>query len=78
MIIMCDIDGVLNNLIEKTLELYNSRSDRNIQISDITTYNFFDESDGDDNIVPELSELETLNLSQGSSISIKNIGKKGD
>ena len=41
----------------------------------VTTYNFFDESDGDNNIVPELSELETLNLSQGSSISIKNIGK---
>ena len=39
----------------------------------VTTYNFFDESDGDDNIVPELSELETLNMSQGSSISIKSV-----
>ena len=40
MIIACDIDGVLNNLIEKTLDIYNSRTGKNIQISDITTYNF--------------------------------------
>lgn len=42
MIIMCDIDGILNNLVEETLILYNSRSGKNIQPSDITTYNFVD------------------------------------
>ena len=40
MIIMCDLDAVLNDLIPKTLSLYNSRTGKNIQASDITTYNF--------------------------------------
>ncbi len=42
MIIMFDIDGILNNLVEETLALYNSRSGKDIQVSDITTYNFAD------------------------------------
>lgn len=40
MIIAVDIDNVLNNLAEKTLEFYNALSDKNIQMSDISTYNF--------------------------------------
>ena len=40
MIICVDIDNVLNNLTEKTIELYNALSDKNIQMSDITTYSF--------------------------------------
>lgn len=42
MIIMFDIDGILNNLVEETLALYNNRSGKNIQVADITTYNFSD------------------------------------
>ena len=42
MIIMCDIDDVCNNLIEKTMELYNSRYNKNIRVSDLTSYNFAD------------------------------------
>ena len=42
MIICVDIDGVLNNLVEKTLELYNTHNGKNIKISDIKTYNFYD------------------------------------
>ena len=42
MIICIDIDGVLNDLVENTLELYNSRNNKYIQVSDITAYNFFD------------------------------------
>ena len=42
MIICVDIDGVLNNLMEKTLELYNTRNNKNIQISDIKTYDFYE------------------------------------
>lgn len=40
MIIMCDIDNTINDLLPKTLALYNSRTGKNIQVSDITTYNF--------------------------------------
>ena len=42
MIICCDIDNTINDLAEKTIALYNARYDKNIQMSDITTYNFYD------------------------------------
>lgn len=42
MIIICDIDNICNNLTEKTLEIYNSRSDKNIQITELTSYSFAD------------------------------------
>ena len=38
MIIMCDLDAVLNDLIPKTLAVYNYRSNKNIQMQNITTY----------------------------------------
>lgn len=40
MIICIDMDNTINNLVPKVLELYNYRAGKNIQISDITTYNF--------------------------------------
>ena len=40
--IACDIDGCINNLVDKTLEMYNAETGKNIQISDITAYNFYD------------------------------------
>lgn len=42
MIIACDMDSVLNNLTEKMLEIYNSQSGKNIQMKDLTAYNFYD------------------------------------
>lgn len=42
MIIMCDIDGVLNDLIEKTLSIYNLENNKNIQMSDLDRYSFCD------------------------------------
>lgn len=42
MIICFDIDNVMNDLAEKTIALYNSRNSKNIQMSDITAYNFYD------------------------------------
>lgn len=42
MIIVVDIDGVLNDLMFKTLDLYNLRNNTNIKLTDITTYNFAD------------------------------------
>lgn len=40
--IACDIDGVLNDLTPKTLDMYNSYTGKNIQMSDITTYDFYE------------------------------------
>lgn len=46
--IIVDFDNVLNNLTEKAIELLNSNSDKDIQISDITSYNFYDCLDKED------------------------------
>lgn len=40
MTIVCDVDDVLNDLSQKVVELYNARSGKNLQVSDITSYNF--------------------------------------
>lgn len=42
MIICFDIDNVINDLTEKAITLYNTRNNKNIQMSDLTTYNFYD------------------------------------
>lgn len=42
MIICIDFDNVINNLTEKTLETYNAQKLQQIQMSDLTTYNFDD------------------------------------
>ena len=42
MIICIDIDGVLNDLIPKVIQLYNSRTGKDIKISNITKYNLHD------------------------------------
>ena len=42
MIIAIDMDCVLNNLMDKTLEIYNAQNGKNIQMSDLTSYNFYD------------------------------------
>lgn len=42
MIIMCDIDNVLNDLAPKTLAMYNAENDRDIKMSDINYFNFYD------------------------------------
>ena len=42
MIIAVDCDQILNNLIDKTLEFYNTQNDKDIQMSDLTAYNFYD------------------------------------
>lgn len=41
-VIAVDMDCVLNNLMEKTLEIYNAQSGKNIQMSNLTSYNFYD------------------------------------
>ena len=38
-VINCDVDGVLNNLMEIVVEVFNNRYGTNYSISDITTYN---------------------------------------
>ena len=42
MICAIDFDNVLNNLAEKTLEIYNKQSGKDIKMTDITAYDFYD------------------------------------
>lgn len=42
MIICFDIDNVMNDLTEKAIALYNANFNKDIKMSDITTYSFFD------------------------------------
>lgn len=82
MILIFDIDGVLNNLTEKTLELYNSRNGKNIQISDITSYNFYDclpreDADGIMSLFKEKSLWDSLKPLEGSQNGLKRLIKRG-
>ena len=82
MIIVCDIDGVLNNLMEKSLELYNSRNNKDIQIADITTYNFFDclpceDAKGIISLFREKRLWDSLKPLDGSQKVIKQLIKNG-
>ena len=82
MIIMCDIDGVLNNLAERTIEVYNSRNGKNIQVSDITSYSFFDclsheDAQGIVSLFKEKSLWDSLKPLPGSQNTIKQLIKKG-
>lgn len=82
MIIMCDIDGVLNNLVEQTLTIYNSRNGKNIQLSNITSYNFYDclpreDAEGIMSLFKEKSLWDSLKPLQNSQESLKKLIKRG-
>jgi 5'(3')-deoxyribonucleotidase len=81
MIICIDIDGVLNNLVENTLELYNSRNNKDIKISDITAYNFFDclsheDAQGIVSLFQEKALWDSLKPLPNSQNTIKKLLKK--
>ena len=82
MILCFDMDGILNNLVERTLEVYNSRNNKNIQMSDITSYNFYDclskeDADGIVNLFKEKLLWDSLKPREGSQDGIKQLLKKG-
>lgn len=82
MILCFDVDGVLNDLVDKNLELYNSRSGKNIQITDITSYNFYDclskeDADGIVSLFKEKSLWDSLKPLEGSQESLKQLIKQG-
>ena len=82
MIIMFDIDGILNNLVEETLALYNSRSGKSIQVSDITTYNFSDclpreDAKGIISLFKEKSLWDSLKPLSGSQNTLNTLINQG-
>ena len=82
MIIICDIDGIINNLAEKTFELYNLRSGKNIQITDITSHNFYDclskeDADGIIDLFTDKTLWDSLKPLEGSQNGLKQLVKRG-
>lgn len=84
MIIVCDIDNCLNDLTEKAIALYNSRTGKNIQMSNITTYNFSEclsqeDADGIKALFKEKKlwdSLEPIKDSQWGIETLINMGHK--
>ena len=78
MIICCDMDCVLNNLMDKTIEIYNAQSGKNIQMSDLTSYNFYDclpkeDADGIMKLFKNKSMWDSLTPIQGSRDGLKKL-----
>lgn len=77
MIIGVDIDNILNNSTEATIKLYNARTGKNIQMSDIKTYNFIDclPKDDADGIVALFKEKELWDSLEPTSYSQQGMKK---
>ena len=82
MIIACDMDCVLNNLMEKTLEIYNAQNRKNIQMSDLTSYNFHDclnkeDADGIIKLFKSKALWDSLTPISGAKEGLKKIVDAG-
>lgn len=82
MTIMVDIDGILNDLTPKAVELYNARSGKNIQMSDVTAYNFYEclskeDADGICALFKEQVFWDSLRPLPGSQKSLQKLIKNG-
>lgn len=78
MIICVDWDCVLNNLMDKTLEIYNAQSGKNIQMSDLTSYNFYDcldkeDADGIMRLFKNKTMWDALTPVQGSKDGLRKL-----
>ena len=82
MIIVCDIDNLINNLTDKTLELYNLKSGKEIQLDEIISYNFYDclpkeDADGIKLLFKEKSLWNSLKPLEDSQSNLKQLIKRG-
>lgn len=82
MIICVDMDSVLNDLMPKTLSLYNSRTGKNIQISDLVTYDFYEcllreDADGIIESFKEKRLWDSLTPLSGSQKTLKTLTNQG-
>lgn len=82
MVLCFDIDNVLNDLTDKTLALYNLRTGKNIQMSEITAYSFYDclSKEDADRIIALFKEKElwdSLKPLPGAQEGLKKLMKQG-
>ena len=55
MIIVCDVDGVLNNIMDTTIDIYNKTYASHYTLKDITTYNL--ENCLDKNVAEQMKDI---------------------
>ena len=82
MIICVDIDNILNDLTPKTLALYNSRTGKNIQLTDLVSYNFIEclpeeEANAIISLFKEKKLWSSLSPRAGASNGLKTLIKQG-
>ena len=82
MIVISDIDNCLNNLTEKAVELYNTRSGKNIKLTDLTTYKFGEclsqeDADGLCRLFKERELWDSLIPTDGAYDALKTIVNNG-
>jgi len=82
MIICVDIDNCLNNLGEKMLEIYNSRFNKKLQMSDLTSYNFAEcmpkcDADALCSLFKEKDLWDSLKPLPGARETLKRLSQKG-
>lgn len=82
MIIAVDCDQVLNNLIEKTLEFYNTHNNKNIKISELTSYNLYDclkkeDADGIIKLFKNKALWDSLTPVEGAKEGLKKLIDNG-
>lgn len=82
MIIVCDVDGILNDLVEKTIDMYNSLNCKSIKLSDITSYNFFDclpydDAEGVVSLFKNKSLWDSLKPREGAQHTLRQLIKRG-
>lgn len=80
--ICVDLDCVLNNLTERVIEMYNQNSNKNIQLTDITSYNFYDclpreDADGIVKLFQEKDLWDSLTPIKDSQWGIEKLIRSG-
>lgn len=82
MIIVCDVDGTLNNLMQATLDLYNEQYGASYTLDDITAYNLEDcfdlaESKRMKDIFNDPSVWESVKPTRGSQEALQKLISSG-
>jgi 5'(3')-deoxyribonucleotidase len=82
MLICVDIDDVINDLTPKALEIYNSRTGKNIQMNDIVAYDFYEclskeDADGIVALFKEKELWDSLEPLPGSQKALRQLINQG-
>ena len=80
--IIVDIDGCINDLVDKTLAMYNAETNKNIQVSDIVSYNFYDclpkeDAEGICKLFKRKELWNSLSPAHNSQVGLKTLIDRG-